>query len=58
MEFGQKKICEIDLFDFTSFFGLDVFKFSGPLYYDERDSLFTADNWVLMGGYFEKSKTL
>ena len=24
-----------------------------------RDSLFTADNWVLMGGYFEKkSKTL
>ena len=23
---------EIDLFDFTSFFGLDFFKFSGPLY--------------------------
>ena len=32
MEFGQKKFFpEIDLFDFTSFFGLDVFKFSGPL---------------------------
>ena len=32
MEFGQKKIREIDLFDFTSFFGLDFFKFSGPLW--------------------------
>ena len=30
MEFGQKKILEIDLFDFTSFFDLDFFKFSGP----------------------------
>ena len=27
----KKKFCEIDLFDFTSFFGLDFFKFSGPL---------------------------
>ena len=26
-----KKIREIELFDFTSFFGLDFFKFSGPL---------------------------
>ena len=34
MEFGQKKIfCEIDLFDFTSFFGLVFLKFSGPLCY-------------------------
>ena len=32
MEFGQKKIREIDLFDFTSFFGLDFFKFSGTLW--------------------------
>ena len=32
MEFSQNKICEIDLFDFTSFFGLDFFKFSGPLW--------------------------
>ena len=24
-EFGQKKIHEIDLFDFTNFFGLDFF---------------------------------
>ena len=32
MEFVQKKNPEIDLFDFTSFFGLDFFKFSGPLY--------------------------
>ena len=31
MEFGQKKIRELDLFDFTSFFGLGFFKFSGPL---------------------------
>ena len=27
MEFGQKIFREIDLFDFTSFFGLDFFKF-------------------------------
>ena len=33
MEFGQKKFREIDLFDFTSFFGLDFFKFSGPMCY-------------------------
>ena len=33
MEFGQKNLFrEIDLFDFTSFFGLDFFKFSGPLW--------------------------
>ena len=31
MEFGQKNFHEIDLFVFTSFFGLDFFKFSGPL---------------------------
>ena len=31
MEFGQKKFHEFDLFDFTSFFGLDFFKFSRPL---------------------------
>ena len=31
MEFGQKmKFREIDLFDFTSCFGLDFFKYSGP----------------------------
>ena len=28
----KKKFCEIDLFDFMSFFGLDFFKFSGPLW--------------------------
>ena len=27
----KKFFCEIDLFDFTSFFGLDFLKFSGPL---------------------------
>ena len=27
----QEKIRQIDLFDFKSFFGLDFFKFSGPL---------------------------
>ena len=27
MEFGQKEFSEIDLFDFTSFFGLDFFNF-------------------------------
>ena len=32
MEFGQIFFREIDLFDFTSFFGLDLFKFSGPLW--------------------------
>ena len=31
MEFGQKTFREIDLFDFTSLFGLDFFKFSAPL---------------------------
>ena len=31
MEFGLRKIYEIDLFDFTSFFGLDFFNFFGPL---------------------------
>ena len=31
MEFGQKNFREIDLFDFTSFFGLDFLNFSGPL---------------------------
>ena len=32
MEFGEKIFCEIDLSDFMSFFGLDFFKFSGPLW--------------------------
>ena len=32
MEFDQKKIREIELFDFTSFFGLHFFKFCGPLW--------------------------
>ena len=36
MEFGQKKSREIDLFDFTSFFGLDFFKFFGPLCIREK----------------------
>ena len=31
MEFDQDNFSEIDLFDFTTFFGLDFFKFSGPL---------------------------
>ena len=31
MDFCQKIFCEIDLFDFTSFFGLDFLKFFGPL---------------------------
>ena len=31
MEFVQKIFREIDLFDFTSFFGLDFFKISGLL---------------------------
>ena len=31
VELAQKNFREIDLFDFTSFFGLDFFKFSGPL---------------------------
>ena len=40
MENIQKFFREIDLFDFTSFFGLDFLKFSGPLwkdYYEIRD---------------------
>ena len=32
MDLDQKNFREIDLFDFTSFFGLDFFKFSGPLW--------------------------
>ena len=37
MEFGQKIIREIELFDFTRFSGLDFFKYSGPLciFHDE-----------------------
>ena len=31
MEFGQKIFRQIDIFDFTSCFGLYFFKFSGPL---------------------------
>ena len=31
IEFGQKIFCEIDLFDFMSFFGLYFLKFSGLL---------------------------
>ena len=31
LDFGQNFFREIDFFDFTSFFGLDFFKFSGPL---------------------------
>ena len=38
MEFGQKIFREIDLFDFTSFFGLDFFKFSGPLWAGEKST--------------------
>ena len=33
MENNNKKIREIDLFDFTSFFGMDFLKFSGPLWH-------------------------
>ena len=32
MEFGKKFFREIDLFDFSSFFGLDFLKFSGLLW--------------------------
>ena len=32
MDFGQKIIREIDLFDFMSFFGPDFFKISGPFF--------------------------
>ena len=40
MEFGQKKIREIELFDFTSFFFcLGLFKFSGPIC--ERSKILT-----------------
>ena len=31
MELCQKNCHEIALFDFTSFFGLDFFKYSGPM---------------------------
>ena len=40
MEFGQKFFREIDLFDFTSSFGLDFFKFSGPLCLKAKKSTF------------------
>ena len=41
MEFGEEKIHEIDLFDFTSFFAaLDFFKFSGSLCLGEIEILF------------------
>ena len=38
MDLGQEIFRKIELFDFTSFFGLDFLKFSGPLlctYLDE-----------------------
>ena len=38
---GKKKIREIDLFDFTSFFGQDFFKFSGLLWYYLQYLVFT-----------------
>ena len=37
----KKRIHEIDLFDFTSFFGLDFFKFSGPLLLDQTEKIST-----------------
>ena len=38
MEFGQKIFREIDLFYFTSFFGLDYFNFSGSLQHPPKTS--------------------
>ena len=42
---------EIDLFDFTSFFGLEFFKFSGPATYDifikNIDFLFGGDLYIV-----------
>ena len=54
MEFGQKKIREIDLFDFTRFFGLDFFKSSGPLcrYLYQFFSLQLMDRAIDVGDYF------
>ena len=42
MKFSQKFFREIDLFDFTSFFGLDFFKFSGPLCINWRTTTRTS----------------
>ena len=39
MEFGKKKIREIDLFDFMNSFGLDFFKFSGILWMARLDDV-------------------
>ena len=43
MEFGQKKIHEIDLFDFTSFFGLDFLKFSALLWIKKIPKYFAVE---------------
>ena len=50
MEFGKKKIRKIDSLDFTSFFGLDFLKFSGPLWgaiLSRKDLVIIvgSDNW-------------
>ena len=48
MDFGQKKFHEIDLFNFTSFFGLDFFKFSGPLWHLKPNPRFWVPNPSLL----------
>ena len=52
---SKKKIHEIDLFDFTRFFGLDFFKFSGPLWNSSsklkncKKRSNTENNYILQG---------
>ena len=51
MDFSQKLIREIDLFDFMSFFYLDFFKYSGALsliknFYSYRDPQFNLNDFL------------
>ena len=51
--FGQIFFREIDLFDFTSFFGLEFFKFSGPLCYGQEEFYYVC-TYILMDTHIEE----
>ena len=52
MKFGQTKFREIDLFDFTSFFGLNFFKFfCPPLCVQLNLSEYSVRSWNIFGRF-------
>ena len=50
IEFGQKKIHEIDLFDFMSFYGLDFFQFSCETN-NFRNDYYLISNYICVFSY-------